>query len=381
MQTTTTGQSAKIQVDSTTAQVLSRAFKIAVDPANPPQGQNASVTINGYTTSSQTNQLNYNGLTLNLYATGTSTVTVSTDVDSIVNTITNFVQQYNRNLQLMQGLYNEQRNYDYPPLTQQQASQMTEDQIEKWYQKAQSGMLANDPLLGTIMSKLEDDVQYGQLTGQTSSTVNGQSVTLDSLAAIGITPIDPLNGVSSGAIAPGVTTTGWNTYGLLQINTDQLRAAIQADPQAVMRLFTNNPQLPGTPSGMGTGVAVQLYNDLTNAIQQLTDEAGSNPNVTSEIVTKTSSGATITGAGLMPYTPIDPNADFTTLFAADPLDVSFLGQQISGMDTNAENMQQQISDLRQRYLDEFSQMEQALAQLSSQSGFLTSLMSSSSQGG
>ncbi|WP_067922446.1 flagellar filament capping protein FliD [Alicyclobacillus shizuokensis] len=377
------------ETDSTTGTTYDLLSLISVDDPSGALGlpsysatdsqrvaQNAEYTINGYTTTSPTNQATYNGLTLNLYSTGSANVTVGTDVDSIVNAITNFVQQYNQTLQLMQGLYNEQRNYDYQPLTAQQASQMTQDQIEKWNEQAQSGMLANDPLLGSIMDTLENDMQL-QLSGQTQSTVNGQTVTLNTLASIGITPIDPLTGVSSGATAPGVTTTGWNTYGLLQIDTDQLRAAIQADPQAVMRLFTNNPQI-SSGSSMGTGVAVQLYNDLSNSIQQLTDEAGSNPNILSEIQTQTSNGTTISGAGLLPYTLIDPNADFSTLFGSDSLDISFLGQQISGMDSEAEDMQQQISDLQQRYQNEFSQMEQAIAQLSTQSSYLSSLFGSSS---
>ncbi|GGJ08474.1 hypothetical protein GCM10010885_17000 [Alicyclobacillus cellulosilyticus] len=337
--------------------------------------QDAVYTVNGYTTSSPTNQASFNGITfqLNSVTSAPVSITVGTDVDSIVKTITNFVQQYNQTLQLMQVLYNEQRSYDYQPLTVQQASQMTQDQIQKWYQKAQSGMLANDPLLGSIMNTLENDMQL-QLQNQTPSMLNGQQVTFNTLASIGITPIDPLTGPASGAIAPGVTTTGWNTYGLLQINTDQLRAAIQADPQAVMRLFTNNPSLPSNQANMSTGIAVQLYNDLQNQIQQLTQEAGSNPNINSEITMTLSSGASAGIAGLLPYTLIDPNADFNQLFGTDALDVSFLGQQIYGMDTQAQDMQQQINDLRQRYQNEFAQMEQVLAQLSTQSGFLAGLV-------
>ncbi|MCL6593346.1 MAG: flagellar filament capping protein FliD [Alicyclobacillus sp.] len=345
--------------------------------------QDAVYSVNGYTTTSSSNQASFNGLTLNLLSGvpgSSATITVGVDVDTIVNTITDFVQQYNQTLQLMQGLYNEQRNYDYLPLTSQQAAQMTQTQIDEWNQKAQSGMLANDPLLGNIMNTLENDMQL-TLNNQTSSLVNGQTVTLNSLAAIGITPIDPLNGVSSGAIAPGVTTTGWNTYGLLQINTDQLRAAVQADPQAVMRLFTNNPSLPGNQNNMSTGVAVQLYNDLDNQIQQLTQQAGANPDINSEIITKLSNGASAGIVGMLPYTPIDPNADFSTLFSLDPADVSFLGQQISGIDSQAEDMQQQISDLQQRYQNEFNQMEQALSQLSTQSSFLAGISSSASTSG
>ncbi|MBX6353997.1 MAG: flagellar filament capping protein FliD, partial [Thermoflavifilum sp.] len=355
---------------------------LGLDPASV--AQDAKYSVNGYSSTSSTNQVNYNGLSLNLLSTtppgGSVTVTVSPDVDTVVNTIENFVQQYNQALQLMQGLYNEQRNYDYPPLTTTQAAQMTQTQIDLWNQKAQSGVLSNDPLLGSIMDTLENDMQL-TVSGQTPSVVNGQSQTLNSLAAIGITPIDPLTGPASGAIAPGVTTTGWNTYGLLQINVDQLRAAVQADPQAVMRLFTNNPSLPGAVPGMGTGIAVQLNNDLQNLTDQLTQEAGSNPNINSLVVTKLSNGQAAAGAGLLPATPIDPNGDFSSLFSLDPMDVSFLGQQISGMDNQAEDMQQQIADLRQRYQNEFAQMENMLAQLSTQQSFLLSAFAGSSSGG
>ncbi|MCL6454452.1 MAG: flagellar filament capping protein FliD [Alicyclobacillus sp.] len=335
--------------------------------------QDATFTVNGVDEVSATNQPTFNGLQLNLQGTSSSPVNISVtpDVSSVVKSIENFVQQYNQTLQLMQGLYNEKRDYSYQPLTQQQASQMTQTQIDQWNQKAQTGVLENDPTLGGAMNTLENDIQQ---------IVSGQPSGYNSLQAIGISPIDPLTGPASGAIAPGVTTTGWNTYGLLQVDPTQLQNAIQSNPQAVMRLFTNNPQLPGATSGVGTGIGVQLYNDLESQIQQLTAQAGANPNVSSEIQTTTASGATITGAGLMTYTLIDPNADFSSLFGTDSVDTSYLGQQISGMDSQATSMQQQLNQLQQRYQNEFSQMEQALAQINNQSGGLMAMLGGGSSG-
>lgn len=350
--------------------------------------QDAQFTVNGMAESSSTNQATFNGLSLDLQSTSSSStqVTVSPDVNGITKSITDFVKQYNQTLQLMQGLYNEKRQNSYQPLTSSQASQMTQNQIDQWNQKAQAGMLENDPTIGGTMSTLENDMQ-NFVSGQPSSTVNGQSTTLNSMASIGITPIDPLTGPSSGAQAPGVTTSGWNTYGLLQVDPTKLKAAIQADPQAVMRLFTNNPALSGSATGVGTGIAVQLNQDLTTATKTLTQQAGSNPNVSSLIQSTTASGATVPGAGLMQSSPIDPNANFSSLFSSDTLDTSFMGQQLNSLDSQATSMQKQLDSLQKRYQAEFSQMEQAMSQLNNQSGGLTAMMggggssTSSSSGG
>lgn len=337
--------------------------------------QDAAYTVNGFSETSSSNQASYNGLKLNLQSTSASPVqiNVSPDASAIAKSVTSFVQQYNQTLQLMQGLYNEKRNYNYPPLTTQQAQQLNQTQIDQWNEKAQSGMLENNPMLGSMMNKLESDMQ-GFVSGQPSATINGTSTTMNSLSAIGITPIDPLSGVSSGAQAPGVTTSGWNTYGLLQIDPTKLQAAIQANPQAVMQLFTNNPALPGANPSVGTGIAVQLNADLTNTVTQLTQQAGSNPNVNDSVQTTLASGVIVSGAGMMQASPIDPNADFTGLFGTDSMNVSFMGQQLSSIDSQATNMQQQLTALKQRYQTEFTQMEQSLSQLNSQSGGMMSML-------
>jgi flagellar hook-associated protein 2 len=212
------------------------------------------------------------------------------------------------------------------------------------------------------------------VSGQPNSTVNGKTAPLNSLASIGIQALDPQNGVDSGYTTPGVTTAGWNTYGLLEINTTQLTAALQADPNAVMNLFTNNPMLAGgSGDASQTGIAIQLYNSLTNSMSNITQEAGMNPMGT----TPTDS------SGILPASAIDPNGDFKALFGSDASDISNLGSSIQDLDSRATDMQSQLSDMQQRYQTQFSQMEQALSQLNSQSSSLMSMLgqSSSSSGG
>lgn len=345
-------------------------------PASVQLSKDAYYSINGYSTSSQSNQAQYNNITFNLLGvTGSSssaTVSVSTNTNAIVTAITNFVQQYNETLQYMQGQYNTQRNYDYAPLTQAQASQMTDTQVTQWNQQAQAGMLQNDQLVGSVMSNLKNVIS-SIVPGQPTVTVNGQQTTLDSLSSIGISPIDVMNGVSSGATAPGVTTSGYNTYGLLQINTAQLQAAVAADPSAVMNLFTNT----------GTGIAKQLYSTTSSSITQIQQQAGTgdtyDPTSAAALASSTTgSSGTSSTSSLLNYTLIDPTANLTTLFSLDSMNTSSLGTQISTMDSQATALNTQLQALQQRYQTEYANMETAIENVNSQSSYIVSMMGGSS---
>ncbi|HHY66114.1 MAG TPA: flagellar filament capping protein FliD [Alicyclobacillus sp.] len=321
-QTTATGSGAKITVSGDNDNLFAGLFHL--NPAGIV-GQDAIYTVNGYTFRSATNTVVYNGVTMTLKGVSakdangnpvSSTLVVTTDVDTVVKAIEGFVDKYNSLMKTMNDLYHEKRNYDYPPLTDDQKSQMTQDQITKWETMAKSGMLSSDPLLGNVIDSLRG-IAGSVLQGQAPSTVNGQTVTLNSLASIGI------------------TTGDWWEYGQLHVNEDQLRAAVQADPQAVMRLFTNPTSSVTDTSSPGAGIAAKLYNAVNTAIDQISQEAGS---------------------------------------ASDLVDNSWIGQQVREIDTQAAEMQQQLDQKRQYYYQQFTAMEQALSQLNSQAGFFQSMM-------
>ncbi|MCL6576176.1 flagellar filament capping protein FliD [Kyrpidia sp.] len=310
------------------------SVEVVSDPGNAFGGfqgvsanaaKDAIYTVNGYTSYSATNTVVYNGVTMTLKGVSakdangnpvSSSLVVTTDVDTVVKAIEGFVDKYNSLMKTMNDLYHEKRNYDYPPLTDDQKSQMTQDQITKWETMAKSGMLSSDPLLGNVIDSLRG-IAGSVLQGQAPSTVNGQTVTLNSLASIGI------------------TTGDWWEYGQLHVNEDQLRAAVQADPQAVMRLFTNPTSSVTDTSSPGAGIAAKLYNAVNTAIDQISQEAGS---------------------------------------ASDLVDNSWIGQQVREIDTQAAEMQQQLDQKRQYYYQQFTAMEQALSQLNSQAGFFQSMM-------
>lgn len=353
-------------------------------PASVQTAKDAYYSVNGYATSSQSNQAVYNDITFNLTGvTGSNapvTVTVAPNTNAIVTAITNFVQQYNETLQYMQGQYNTQRNYDYQPLTAAQAAQMTDTQVTEWNQKAQAGMLENDPLLGNVMNTLKN-ITVSTVSNQPTVDINGQPTQLNSLASIGISPIDIIDGVSSGATAPGVTTSGYNTYGLLQINTAQLQAAVEADPTAVMNLFTasGTGTSSSTSTSSSTGIAKQLYSAVSSSITQIQQQAGTGDTYdpTSPANLAASSSSSSSSSSLLDYTLIDPTADLSQLFSLDSMNTSFLGTQISTLDSQALTMNTQLQALQQRYQTEYANMETAIENVDSQSSYIVSMMGGS----
>ncbi|MDD4802880.1 MAG: flagellar filament capping protein FliD [Syntrophomonas sp.] len=79
----------------------------------------------------------------------------------------------------------------------------------------------------------------------------------------------------------GITTsdyiTGSKDNGKLTINEDKLREALQDNPEDVMELFnmTQTVYEDGNYVTYNVGIGLKLYDNLTNAMQSLTDKAGS----------------------------------------------------------------------------------------------------------
>lgn len=218
------------------------AFKIS----GSASGKNAVVVINGITMEKSSNTFTVNGITFTLKkAMGegeSATLNVERDIDSVVETIKTFVELYNETIEYINSKLTEQRYRDYPPLTDEQKKEMTEDEIEKWEKMARSGLLRSDQLLISIRDRMRQ-ILY--------TPVNGLPAEYDSLLDIGI---------KSGA---------YYEKGKLYLDEEKLREALNQDLEAVMKLFTNQ----GSDS-TGSGVAVSLYDALKNGIKSITDKAG-----------------------------------------------------------------------------------------------------------
>lgn len=107
-------------------------------------GQTAkvNVTINGYTefVESKSNSVSYNGLTMELSATGTSIVTVSVDKEKIVDKVQEFVDKWN-----------ELTDFLYTKLTENQVKGKKEEDMSE--DEKLQGLLKGDSFLRRIFDK------------------------------------------------------------------------------------------------------------------------------------------------------------------------------------------------------------------------------------
>ncbi|QKS72308.1 flagellar hook-associated protein 2 [Paenalkalicoccus suaedae] len=211
--------------------------------------QNARFTVNGLTTERQTNSFDLNGLSLTLHQTFTesqSAVTIGTERDTgkIFDTIKKFVDDYNELIDMANGRLRQEVFRDYPPLTEEQREQLSESEIEKWEEKAQSGLLRNDALLSNGVNRFRSQL-YAPVNSSASTDFR-------QLTSIGIT-----------------TTRNFQDGGKLEINEDKLRAAIEADAEGVFQLFAADG-----PTQADKGIARRVRESANTMIDQISQRAG-----------------------------------------------------------------------------------------------------------
>ena len=232
-------QDATVTVGGTAKQLWADLFRLP----GTASGQDAEFDLGGAAgLTSSTNQVTIAGVTYNLKGPGTTTITVLQDTDSIMAAIQSFVDQYNAVLAKINGEVSERRLYDYPPLTDAQKKELTEDEIAQWEEKARQGLLQGDGLLIGIASRMRRDV---------SDPVEGTGSVYQTLSSIGITT--------------GLYFEG----GRLYVDKARLREALTTDPEGVAALFTASGSTQG-----GQGVAIRLGATLDDAIRRIRERAG-----------------------------------------------------------------------------------------------------------
>lgn len=207
-------------------------------------GQDAVIELNGAEFTSSSNSFSINGLTITAKGlsniTGTdekgnpvyeqAQITTQDDVDGIYKMIKNVIKQYNELIKEIDTFYNAAAAKDYEPLTSEEKSAMTDDEIEKWEEKIKSALLRHDSELGSVRSMLKESMVA-------SFTIGGKKL---SLADFGIFTQDYF-------------AAGDNERSMLHIdgdsedevsagNKDLLKKMISSDPDAVSKFFNQFAQ-------------------------------------------------------------------------------------------------------------------------------------------
>lgn len=230
------------------------------------QGTDAVATVDGQTITRSSNTFTVDGVKYTLKDTTTdattgtaakATVNLTLDTDGIYELISDFVTDYNSLIDTINGEIDEDYDSDYPPLTDDQKSSMTDDEITNWEEKAKTGILENDSLLKGFLSDL-------------------RSIFLTSSS-----------GSSTTIFGIGLDTGTYDEKGKLIIDEDALKEAIEDDPDKIMNLFT---QQSSSYSGLTSarklnssalttryneeGIAYRFYDVIAKYTSTIRDSSG-----------------------------------------------------------------------------------------------------------
>ena len=139
----------------------------------------------------------------------TVNLTSTKDTQKTVDKMKEFIEDYNKMIDNIYGLVTEKKDNDYPPLTEAQKEEMSEEQIEKWEAKAKAGVLRNDSELRRFVDDMKATL-FGEIEGIGIS-----------LSDIGITSV-----------------SNYNKPGQIALDEDKFKKALEENGDQVYKVAT-----------------------------------------------------------------------------------------------------------------------------------------------
>lgn len=228
-----TGAGENIRIEETQGNLMEALGLTPDSGASVVYGKNALLTVNGKEIVRSSNDINIDGVNIQLHKTTEAdadpiTITLKNDSTALMEPIKKFVEDYNALVDLINGLTKEAVYSDYQPLSEEQKSEMTEKQIEQWEEKAKSGILRGDRILIGIASKLQTAMMGAAKSG-------------------GITLYEM-----------GITSAGYQENGKLKIDENKLAEALRTRGNEIADLFTTAE----------TGLAHRINDIIDSAIRK-----------------------------------------------------------------------------------------------------------------
>ncbi|MCL1845088.1 MAG: flagellar filament capping protein FliD, partial [Defluviitaleaceae bacterium] len=232
----------------------------------------------------------------------TFTINNERNVDDTFDAIMEFVEQYNNLIRMLDAIHSTPRpragnainGSFFEPLTDEQRAAMSDREIERWEEQARIGLLHRDSDIRHIQQQLRSAMMAPVVLAQETDQFGNVRVTDQIfLFQIGITTV--------GRDGP----PGDQLIGVLRVDEDRLREALENDPERVERLFSDTGMNVngGSPPRWGTaqerrerapivGLGFRLDDVLNNAAEyrdgSLQRRAGyhSGLNVTENMMTR-----------------------------------------------------------------------------------------------
>lgn len=246
------------------------------------------------------------------------TFTSKPDTDKMFDAIKTMVEDYNK---IVESVYKEMTtkpNRDYQPLTDEQREEMSEEQIEKWEEKAKEGLLFADTQLRSLHDSLRFIFNPGGEAGA-------------KLRAMGIEPTD-----------------NYKDGGKIKLDESKLKAALNSDPEGVKNAFnalaSDDAQGDIVNSSSKGGVITQLKGVMDR--------------FASTSITKP--GILVARAG----SPSSPNSMLKNA----------LKTEMDSIDKVLKNLDVKLKKEIDRYNSQFTQLEMLISQMNAQSAQLAGFM-------
>lgn len=210
VQSKATGEGSEVNIVNKSGNAFSVGGAFGFDSSSFVAGEDAVAIIDNYTVKRSSNNFSIDGLTYTLNAKTTQdiTMTVSQNVDGVVDKVKNFVKDYNALVDHLNGLVNEKPDKAYGPLTDAQRESMTETDIEKWEDRAKLGLMRNDRDIRNLLQNLREMLYT------------------------------PVEGVGKSLADIGLKTGAWFDNGKIAFDEDAFKNALQTNPEEVSQIFT-----------------------------------------------------------------------------------------------------------------------------------------------
>ena len=195
-------------------------------------GQDAKIVLNGVTYTGDSNTFEVNGLTITALQKSSEEVTLTTrrDTEGVYNKIKSFLKEYNAIINEMDKLYNAESTKEYEPLTDEEKKELSDSEVEKWEDKIKDSILRRDSNLSTISNAMKNIMLQGAM-------VNGKQMYLSDF---GIETLGYFSAAENERNAYHIN--GDEDDLAVSSKTNDLKAAIAADPDAVIGFFSQLSQ-------------------------------------------------------------------------------------------------------------------------------------------
>ena len=275
-------------------------------------GTDGSATIDGKTYTTTGSKVTVGNVSYTLTGTGTTTVSVAQDTGKVIENVKQFVTDYNKMIDALNDKYYEKQYSDYGVLTKTQENGMTQDQIDKWNEKAKSGLLYHDSTLGKVISSMREALY---------TPVEGTDSNYNTMMSLGI--------------------TSSTDQGHIKLDETKLKKALAADPNCVRSVFSASGDVT-TTNADGTTTTTTDY-DQEGVMNRISDALYKNLKTLKSYAGDSS----------------------------ETSDGSTLGTLIENLKTKMSDFKTQMDAYQSALYDKYDAMESAIQQLSVQLGYIT----------